>query len=184
MKSSHVYYRMFDSSVGQIGLAFTQRGLCRVLISSPPQEDIFPLLNRELDGPVSQDDGVGQEVAEGLVRYLAGERWEYQGELDLTRGTPFQRQVWQEIKAIPYGEVRNYRWIAEQVGCARGQRAVGQANALNPIPLIIPCHRVIRSDGELGGYALGLALKWKLLALEGGNQYVVTKQKGQDFTGG
>ena len=82
-------------------------------------------------------------------------------------GTPFQRRVWGELLKVPYGETRSYQQIARQVGNARASRAVGMANHWNPVAIIVPCHRVIASDGSLGGYGGGIERKRKLLAAEG-----------------
>ncbi|MGI6606760.1 MAG: methylated-DNA--[protein]-cysteine S-methyltransferase [Peptococcia bacterium] len=100
-----------------------------------------------------------------LYEYLAGKRRQFNVPLAPT-GTPFQKLIWQALQTIPYGETRSYRQIAEQVGKPGASRAVGMANHHNPVAIIIPCHRVIGSNGALVGYAGGLALKKYLLALE------------------
>ncbi len=82
-------------------------------------------------------------------------------------GTPFQRRVWSVLETIPHGEVRSYGWVAERIGMPRASRAVGAANGANPIPIIVPCHRVINADGRIGGYSGGVSIKRKLLELEG-----------------
>lgn len=183
MSSSRIFYTHIDSPIGRIYLAASSKGVCRVLLG----EDLFPVmggprlgtsgdgeveegvrlrLERELGLPAVRDEAPCRDLANGMIRYLAGEPWKFSGELDLERGTDFQRRVWDAVRGIPHGEVRSYSWIAEWVGNPKGRRAVGQANGANPIPLIVPCHRVIRSDGRLGGYSAGLALKKRLLALE------------------
>jgi len=101
-----------------------------------------------------------------LAEYLAGSRREFELELAPV-GTDFQLRVWRALRAIPYGAVRNYGDIARAVGQPGAARAVGQANGCNPLPIVIPCHRVIASDGTIGGYSGGLAIKHRLLALEG-----------------
>lgn len=88
-------------------------------------------------------------------------------EIDWSRYTPFQRKVWEVVKTIPRGETRSYKWVAEKVSHPRAVRAVGQALKKNPLPGIIPCHRVIRSDGSLGGFSRGLKKKRELLRAEG-----------------
>ncbi len=80
--------------------------------------------------------------------------------------TPFQRKVWNAVKAIPYGETRSYKWVAKKIGNPKAARAVGQALKRNPLLIIIPCHRVICSDGKLGGFSQGLKKKRELLKLE------------------
>ncbi len=87
--------------------------------------------------------------------------------IDWSKYTPFQRKVWEVTKTIPYGETRSYKWVAEKTGSPHAVRAVGQALKRNPLPGIIPCHRVIRSDGSLGGFSLGLRKKKALLRSEG-----------------
>ncbi len=106
------------------------------------------------------------EAERQLTEYFAGRRQLF--ELPLApRGTAFQQKVWKALCAIPYGETRSYRQVAEEVGCPRGYRAVGLANNRNPIAVLIPCHRVLGADGSLTGYAYGLEMKKGLLALEG-----------------
>jgi len=100
-----------------------------------------------------------------VYEYLAGKRRQFNVPLAPT-GTPFQKLVWQALQTIPYGETRSYKQIAEQIGKPGASRAVGMANHHNPIAIIIPCHRVVGSNGALVGYAGGLALKKYLLALE------------------
>jgi len=101
-----------------------------------------------------------------LKEYFAGKRSEFDLEL-APYGTDFQLRVWDALRAIPFGAVRNYGDIARAIGKPHASRAVGQANGRNPIPIVIPCHRVIAADGTIGGYSAGLAIKFKLLALEG-----------------
>ena len=101
-----------------------------------------------------------------LGAYFAGRRRSFTAPCDLGGLSPFTRAVLRITAGIPYGEVRSYRWVAERLGKPRAMRAVGNALARNPIPIIIPCHRVVRSDGALGGFALGLNWKRKLLDLE------------------
>lgn len=111
----------------------------------------------------------GQELAtfvRELQEYFAGQRREFSFPLDL-RGTQFQLKCWRALLRIPYGETRSYAEIAREVGCPQGFRAVGMANHDNPIAIVVPCHRVITTDGKLGGYGGGLAVKEYLLKLEG-----------------
>ena len=103
-----------------------------------------------------------------LDRYFDGESVDFQEiPIRIKSGTDFQNSVWDAIHQIPYGEVRSYKWIAEQIGRPKAVRAVGNATGSNPITIIIPCHRVVRSNGNLGGYGGGLERKRQLLKLEG-----------------
>jgi methylated-DNA-[protein]-cysteine S-methyltransferase len=114
------------------------------------QEEMTPLL---------------REAAQQLSEYFAGKRKDFSLPLSL-HGTPFQLADWEALRTIPYGETRSYRQIAEQIGNPKACRAVGMANHRNPIAIVIPCHRVIASDGSLGGYGYGPKVKRFLLELE------------------
>jgi methylated-DNA-[protein]-cysteine S-methyltransferase len=107
------------------------------------------------------------ELAERLRRYFDGQPVEFIDELDISSGTPFQQRVWQAARRIPWGETRSYQWIASEIGQPKAARAVGQALGRNPLPVIIPCHRVLASNGKLGGFSGGLEIKRRLLSLEG-----------------
>ena len=108
----------------------------------------------------------GTELVEDLKQCLQGRPVEWRTPLDFRAATAFQRRVWQAIRTIPYGEVRSYGWLAEAADNARALRAVANACGANPFPLLIPCHRIIASDGSLGGFSGGVAWKKKLLQLE------------------
>jgi len=102
-----------------------------------------------------------------LLEFLAGERRSLDLPADLSTGSSFQRQVWQAAMRIPYGRVRSYGWVAERVGGLGHARAVGLALGANPVPILVPCHRVVAQDGSLGGFSCGLRAKRQLLTLEG-----------------
>jgi methylated-DNA-[protein]-cysteine S-methyltransferase len=102
-----------------------------------------------------------------LKDYFAGRRRQLDIPLCLTSGTAFQRHVWRAAMHIPFGRVRSYKWIALRIGGPRRARAVGRALGANPVPIVVPCHRVVAHDGSLGGFSCGLRVKRKLLALEG-----------------
>lgn len=128
-----------------------------------------------LPGTLPDPDGRGEETPllraarEALLAYFAGERRDF--DLPLApAGTDFQRAVWDALRAIPYGQTRTYGEIAAAVGRPKAVRAVGQANHVNPLPIFIPCHRVVGKGGALTGYAGGLDLKGALLALESGKE--------------
>jgi methylated-DNA-[protein]-cysteine S-methyltransferase len=106
-----------------------------------------------------------EETARQLQRYFAGEAREFDLPLDM-QGTEFQKRVWRELLAIPYGETRGYGELAAAMGAPKAVRAVGAANGANPIPIVVPCHRVIGASGKLVGYGGGLELKRRLLELE------------------
>lgn len=128
-----------------------------------------------LPGTLPDLRGRGEETPllraarEALLAYFAGERRDFDLPLD-PAGTDFQRAVWEALRAIPYGGTRTYGEIAAAVGRPKAVRAVGQANHVNPLPIFIPCHRVVGKGGALTGYAGGLYLKRALLALESGKE--------------
>jgi len=108
-------------------------------------------------------------LADELEAYFAGDLRAFRTPM-APQGTPFMRRVWDALQTIPYGQTRSYAQIAHQIGCPNGQRAVGLANGRNPIPILIPCHRVIDAQGRLHGYGGGLWRKRRLLELEGALQ--------------
>ena len=123
-------------------------------------------LSREIEGSRPGTHPIASEAARQLRAYFAGQLRRFEIPLDL-QGTDFQLRVWRELERIPYGETRSYSQIAAAVGAPRAMRAVGAANGANPIPIVVPCHRVIGVSGKLVGYGGGLPLKKRLLELEG-----------------
>ena len=101
-----------------------------------------------------------------LQAYARGRCVPWRVPLALTTGTPVQRKVWRALRAIPHGKTRSYTWVARKIGRPRAVRAVGAACGANPVPIVIPCHRVVRADGSLGGFSAGLSWKRRLLRLE------------------
>jgi methylated-DNA-[protein]-cysteine S-methyltransferase len=116
----------------------------------------------QLGGPVVE------QAARELVWYLEGRQEALSVKLDLTGWSSFAKKVWRTTRKIPYGEVRPYGWVAERMGDLHSARAVGQALGRNPVPVFIPCHRVVGSHGSLGGFSAGLSMKRRLLSLEAG----------------
>jgi len=112
------------------------------------------------------EDGGNKDALDELDAYFSGQLREFKCDLDL-KGTSFQKRVWEALREIPYGQTRSYGEIAKTIGNPKAVRAVGRANGTNPVPIIVPCHRVIQADGSLGGFGGGLDLKKSLLELEG-----------------
>lgn len=148
-----------------MGVLGSERGLCRLVLPRPSEEEACRELGAE---QAVRSPDFFADLAARLQAYLEGKPAAFPDKLDLSKATEFQHRVWQATRQIGYGETRSYRWVAERLGSPPAARAVGQALGRNPLPIIIPCHRVIASDGGLGGYRDGLELKRELLRLEGG----------------
>jgi len=154
------YYSRMQSPAGPLLLAISDKGL--VLLEF--DRGVFP--PRKTEAEWMESEIATRPYVRELNEYFAGERRDFTFRLDL-RGTEFQVKCWRALLEIPYGETRSYAAIARAVGQPRGFRAVGLANNRNPIAIVVPCHRVIASDGTLCGYGGGLEVKRKLLELEG-----------------
>lgn len=147
--------------LGAFGARFTARGLARLVF--PPD-----LRGTAARAPVlrDQEGKRGRRLARELDRFARGRPVRFGVPLDLSGGTAFQRGVWRALSAIPRGRVRSYAWLARRAGSPRACRAAGSACGANPVPVLVPCHRAVASNGP-GGFGPGLAWKRRLLALEG-----------------
>jgi len=158
----------FDTPLGEMRSVSSSRGLVYVELPNASGRGFNGWSGSNAPGARVLDGYAPNRGAISQVRdFLAGKRDSFDLSLDL-RGTDFQLEVYEQVSKIPYGETASYRSIAEGVGRPRAVRAVGAANGVNPLPLIVPCHRVVASNGRLQGYAGGLDMKARLLALEGG----------------
>ena len=153
-----LYYSRIDTPAGRLLLAAGEHGLRSIHFG----EELPRCKKSEL---WMESPEILRPYAEQLNAYFRGELREFTCKLDL-EGTEFQKKCWNALLRIPYGKTCSYAEIARQIGSPRSFRAVGQANHHNPIPIIVPCHRVITSGGTLGGYGGGLAVKEMLLQLE------------------
>lgn len=154
----------FKTAWGWVEIAASERGLTSI--------DLSPSTRRATTG--QRQTGEAGEIATllaeaqaQLLAYIEGRRREFSMPVDMSAGTPFQRKVWKAITRIPYGRVRSYQWVATRVGGKQYARAVGMALGANPVPIVVPCHRIIAHDGSLGGFGCGLSMKRRLLTLEG-----------------
>jgi len=157
-----IRWTTFDSPIGQMLIAATSKGICRLTFddSEDSLRRLFP------KATVVKDDGGLKDLVEGALTAIERPSMAHELPIDVA-GTAFQEKVWRELRKIPLGETRSYAEIAAAIGQPKAVRAVGTANGENHVAVLIPCHRVIRSDGSLGGYAGGLDRKRKLLAAEG-----------------
>jgi methylated-DNA-[protein]-cysteine S-methyltransferase len=152
------------TGLGWFGVSGSRNKVITVILPRKTREEV----SRLLTGKDNKGEAVPEflaDLAGSLGKYFTGENISFSDKLEYGAATDFQKDVWEETMRIPYGETRTYGWIAKQIGC-RSARAVGQALGKNPFPVIVPCHRVIGSDGKLTGFAGGLKLKKQLLNLE------------------
>ena len=160
-----VFYSSFSSSLlKRVFVASTERGVFMVDFLTS-ERAFLKRLRKRFPGEVIRDDRENRAIISQLKEYLKGKLRRFDCKLDL-QGTPFEKKVWLELSRIPYGQTRSYKEIAEATGYPKAFRAVGNANGNNPIPLIIPCHRVIESNGGLGGFGHGIKVKRQLLDFE------------------
>ena len=163
---------IFLTSLGWAGVAASGQGICAIILPKKNKRSV----ERELRGSESGVRRSGRnkpanrpvlgKAVKLLQRYLSGERVSFDLPLDMRYYTAFQQAVWKAAAKIPSGETRSYAWVAKRIRNPKAVRAVGQALGANPVPIIIPCHRVIGSSGSLGGYSGGIGMKQKLLKLE------------------
>jgi methylated-DNA-[protein]-cysteine S-methyltransferase len=150
--STDSFYDTFESPVGNLYLVFDGKSLREIHFRKPAD-----MLRRGKAPPLLKKE---------LKEYFESGREEFTQRIVLTGGTEFEKAVWHALMEIPYGETRTYKWLAEKIGKPNASRAVGQALSRNPIPIIIPCHRIIESDGTIGGYSGGIDIKRRLLDIE------------------
>lgn len=150
---NYVWY--YETPIGRLGVAGTDTAVSHVLFAG----------SESLPGCELSETAVINRAAAELLEYFDGKRTGFDFPL-LLQGTVFQNQVWEALQTIPFGETRSYKDIAGQIGRPKAMRAVGMANHCNPLPIVIPCHRVVGASGRLVGYAGGLAVKQFLLDLE------------------
>lgn len=164
-------YLLFNTSPGWVGVLGSQDGLRKLTLPQPSPEQTWQLL---IGFVLTWHDVILPETKHSYfadlpqrVRdYLSRKPVDFPHKLDLSRASPFQKSVWQITQSIPYGETRTYSWVADKLGMPKASRAVGQALASNPLPIIIPCHRVVCKDGSLGGFSGGGDWKQALLKIE------------------
>ncbi|NUT01489.1 MAG: methylated-DNA--[protein]-cysteine S-methyltransferase [Sphingomonas sp.] len=163
-----IRWTVVESALGPLLVATTSRGICRLTFD----ENDSALRRNFPNATLIRDDGSMAGLVEGVLTAIDHPRSAPDLPIDV-RGTAFQEAVWKELRKIPLGETRSYSDIACAIGDPKATRAVGTANGSNPVAVLVPCHRVIRSDGSLGGYAGGLDRKRKLLAAEGADPLLI-----------
>jgi methylated-DNA-[protein]-cysteine S-methyltransferase len=162
-----VTYASIDSPLGPLLLASTRRGLVRLAFPEEGTDPVLDRLSRELSPRIVEAHGQLERERRELEEYFSGDRHAFELPLDWSLIGPFARRVLRATVRIPYGGSLSYAQVAARAGSPRGSRAAGNALGSNPIPIVIPCHRVLRTGGALGGYGGGLERKRALLRLEG-----------------
>ena len=167
-RASRLASVVFQTPWGWMGVSETTKGIDAVVLPKASRQAVLSELPAAsavlLDAEVSSRL---REARAQLTDYLAGTRRSFDLSLDLSRGTSFQRKVWRTLRRVSYGRLRSYQWVAVLVGGRQYARAVGNAVGANPVPIVIPCHRIVAQDASLGGFSGGLPTKRKLLTLEG-----------------
>jgi methylated-DNA-[protein]-cysteine S-methyltransferase len=161
-----VSYRHLDSPLGDLLLAATEDGLVRIAYAAEDHDSVLDQLGERISPRILRAPARLDKAARQLDDYFAGTRTGFDLPLDLRLTSGFRRQVLKGLRNIAYGHTASYAAVAQQVGNPRAVRAVGSACATNPVPVVVPCHRVIRSDGTLGNYLGGTDAKRTLLRLE------------------
>lgn len=150
-KKDNLVFERLSSPIGFLYIVFSGRQLVRITLEKP------------------KDIRVGKipdSFKDALRAYFEGRLKEFHQEIVFLSGTDFEKKVWLTLKDVPYGETKTYKWLSESIGNAGAHRAVGQALSRNPIPIVLPCHRIIESDGHIGGYSSGIDIKRRLLEME------------------
>jgi AraC family transcriptional regulator, regulatory protein of adaptative response / methylated-DNA-[protein]-cysteine methyltransferase len=164
-RGMEIRYTVTPSPIGRILIAGTDRGLSALYMGRTDAELASTLRREYPEAQISRNPALVSRWVRQIVRHLAGRHPQLDLPLDI-QGTAFQRRVWEALRRIPYGETRSYTDVARQLGRPQARRAVARACATNPVSLVIPCHRVIRGDGGLGGYGGGIERKAALLETE------------------
>ena len=170
-----IYFSSFSSPVGEVYVVKSAKGICRISFPHKGEEDFLRSFFQCISSrakkarasiKIQRNDSFLKAETAILKEYFHSRQVSFNFPLDLDQGTPFQKKVWKKLMEIPYGVCRSYKWVAKEIGQPLASRAVGMANNKNPVPPIVPCHRVIGSDGSLTGYASGISVKKQLLEME------------------
>ena len=160
-----LYFTLFKTKLGWMGILASKAGLQAVTLPQSTQQQAFAALGKQVKQAVLSPE-LFCDFEQRFQDYYSGKKTTFTDKLDFSNATPFQKQVWDTTRLIPYGETRSYGWVANQIGKPHAARAVGQALNKNPFLIIVPCHRVIAGDGSLGGFGSGLEMKKVLLEME------------------
>jgi len=159
----NIFYSFIETQFGILLLSTTEKGVKRIML--PSSNQVKRLTQEFKEYQLMENRKINENAARQLLQYFQRKRKQFSLPLDL-EGTEFQKRVLKAVQEVPYGSTRSYKDIAERIGNPKAVRAVGNANRTNPLPILIPCHRIIGSDGSLTGFGGGIDLKRKLLEFE------------------
>jgi len=165
-KAAPIKFSVFETPLGLTGIASSPKGLCKIKLNISCVDEFEETLRDFQDAVPHLDSASFSQIIRQFDRYFDGKLRKIECPLDISKGLPFQRLVWSALQKAPYGETRSYQWLAAAIGNPKACRAVGTANGKNNLPIVIPCHRIIRKNGDLGGFTGRLHLKRYLLDLE------------------
>tara|TARA_B100000686_G_C16802828_1_gene987395 strand:- start:5165 stop:5686 length:522 start_codon:yes stop_codon:yes gene_type:complete len=166
MKRDEISYIVFPSPLGKTGLASRQGKLINVSPYTKNSTTYQQALSSHYESPIKERSILFKDLIRQFNLYFNGVLETFTCQLDLSNGTTFQQTVWKAMRRIPYGQTRTYKWVAHSIGHPKAYRATGNAIGKNPFSIIIPCHRVVRENGNIGGYSNKISLKKYLLKLE------------------
>jgi len=158
-------YAIIETRMGWVGILGSEAGLRHIVLSQASPQAVIYTFDEHLED-AKNDISLFGDLPKRLIAYFNGEVVAFPDRLDLADATPFQCSVWQIVHSISYGQTESYAWVAQQIGKPRGVRAAGQALARNPLPIVVPCHRVVGAGGKIGGFSYGLEMKQHLLQME------------------
>lgn len=165
-KGEEIRFAVGECSLGSVLVASSEKGICAVFLGDDPQELVHDLEQRFAQAELVGGDEDYEKIVAKVIGFIESPDQKFELPLDL-RGTVFQQRVWKALAGIPYGKTVSYGELAEKVGMPKATRAVASACGANPVSIVIPCHRVVRSDGSISGYRWGVERKVKLLEKEG-----------------
>jgi len=166
IKAKALTFAVRETCLGWVGVIGSPNGLKKVILPLKSKKAVLGQVASYGCETENHDIAFLTELTDRIRRYFNGEPMDFADKVDLAGTTRFQQKVWLTVRNIPRGETRSYGWVANQLGLPKAARAVGQALGRNPVPIVVPCHRVISSDGKLGGFGGGLEVKKFLLQLE------------------
>ncbi len=169
------YYAIFKTSLGWCGIIYGKYGLIKIYLPGMKKEKLKKNIH-SYNKSIVEHTGRIQILVRHICSYFKGKNVRLNLPVDMKTMTEFEKKVYKQAMKVPFGKVKSYKWLAEKAGVPNGARAVGNALSKNPVPLIIPCHRVIKSDGRLGGFSApgGILIKRKMLSIEGHANYPLT----------